>query len=166
MTGHLDINTPNGQAALVQERRLIQSAVAVMPDVCVAETKKKLPASVDGVLFSKGEIVGVYESKVRALTLDQLRTQFNDEWLVTYEKICEGAQAARLLRVPYFGFLYLTLDNVGLGLRIADEAGQFLPRIRLERTVTQRTCNGGKALRTNAYIDVSRAQPFSINVAA
>lgn len=158
----LDIATPAGQTALAQERALLRAVEVSFPAIRCVETKKDAPAKVDGFLVGKGGIVtGVFESKCRDLSREQLR-RFGDEWLITFEKIAAGADLARSLCVPFFGFLHLTPDGRGLALRITDEAGNFLPRIRLARTETQRTVNGGLAVRTNAYVNVEGAVEFPV----
>ena len=115
----------------------------------------------DGFTIKGDRITSCFESKCRKMTRRQL-AQWGNEWLVTYEKIQHGATLARTLGVPFYGFLYLVPDGIILTVKIADKQGDFLPRIRLERTETQRTINGGKIVRTNAYIDISNATEHGV----
>lgn len=130
------------------------------PGISVIQTPKHLPADVDGVIVKGGEAIAVYEAKCRDMTRQQL-AKFGNEWLLTFDKLQKGADIARSLCVPLIGYLYLVPDHVVLSVRLADRCGQFLPRMRLERTETQECCNGGQIVRTNAYIDVSVARVFA-----
>ena len=157
----LDINTERGQQSLSQERILIKSAQAVYKDISFIETNKHAPAQIDGFMVRDGEIVGVYESKCRNMTIEQMN-RFNDEWLVTFEKILNGAELSKRLYIPFYGLLYLVQEPVGVILKITDEKGNILPRVRIEQTTTQKTINGGSIVRTNAYVDISTCHMFPI----
>ena len=133
--------------------------VGACPGVSVVQTPKSKPADVDGLIFRAGEVIAMYEAKCRDMTRDQL-SRFGGEWLVTFEKLQRGADLARAMCVPLVGYLYLVPDKTVLSVRITNDQGQFLPKIRLERTETKECCNGGQIVRTNAYIDVSQARAF------
>ena len=152
----LDILTPKGQESAREEQEMLDSLRITFPDSMFVNTPKHQPARVDGLTFKDGRLTGCFESKCRKMTRKQL-AEWGDEWLVTYEKIVCGANLARSLGVPFYGFLYLIPDKQILVVKIADSSGELLPRIRLERTVTQRTVNGGQIVRTNAYIDVKES---------
>lgn len=157
----LDIETVRGQQSLSQERVLIKSAEAVYSDISFIETNKHAPAQIDGFMVRDGEIVGVYESKCRNMTVEQMN-RYNDEWLVTFEKILNGAELSKRLYVPFYGLLYLVQEPIGVILKITDEKGNILPRVRIEQTTTQKTINGGSIVRTNAYVDISTCHTFPI----
>jgi hypothetical protein len=158
---NLDILTPRGQESVTQEQTLIRSFEAHFTEYKVTQTPKEKPSAVDGIIHRNGRIEGIFESKCRDATREQMRG-WNDEWLVTFEKIRLGAELARNLCVKFTGLIYLTKSPVGLCVLIADEQGNIVPRVRLERTVTQKTINGGSIIRTNAYIDISDAKEFPI----
>jgi hypothetical protein len=153
----LDILTPKGQESAREEREMLDSLRVTFPDSLFVNTPKDDPAKVDGFTIKGDQITSCFESKCRNMSRSQL-SRFGDEWLVTYAKIVHGATLAKTLCVPFYGFLYLIPDRMILVVKIADETGEFLPRIRLERTVTSRTINGGQLVRTNAYIDVTGAK--------
>ena len=88
--------------------------------------------------------------------------QFDNEWLITFDKILAGLKASQFFKVPYYGFLYLVDDDVGIKLRISDDLGNLIVRIRVDRTDTQKSINGGSVIRTNAYVDVSSGVRFPI----
>jgi hypothetical protein len=160
---NLDINTPRGQVSLQQERVLLDSARAAFPGVDFIETDKTGAAQVDGVMVKDNVVVGVYESKCRNLTKEQMH-RYGDEWLVTYEKILGGIEVSKRLRVPFYGFIYFTREPIGAFIKIADEEGNILPQIRVAHTVTQMTVNGGSIIRENAYIDLSSGFTFPIRI--
>ena len=155
----LDIATPKGQISLKQEGEMLDILLGACPGIKVLQTPKDQPADVDGVIARAGSIIAVFESKCRELTRTQLRN-FGDEWLVTFEKLQKGALLAKSLCVPFIGYLYLVPDRRVLSVRIADDRGNFLPNIRIERTETQATTNGGQIIRTNAYIRMAGAREF------
>lgn len=157
----LDINTEKGQQSLSQERTLISSAQAAYEGILFIETNKSAPAQIDGFMVRNGEVVGVYESKCRNMTIEQMH-RFNDEWLITFEKILNGADLSKRLYVPFYGLLYLVQEPIGVILKITDEKGNILPRVRLEQTSTQKTINGGSIIRTNAYVDIGTCHTFPI----
>lgn len=92
--------------------------------------------------------------------MQQLRDDFKHEWLVTYAKIERARDIAKAFCVPLIGLLYLVDEPAFLCIRLANATGEFACPIRVERTETQATVNGGKALRDNAYIDVSQGTLF------
>jgi hypothetical protein len=150
----LDILTPKGQESAREEQEMLDSLRITFPSHMFVNTPKKNPSQVDGFTIKDDEITSCFESKCRDMTRRQLTT-WGNEWLVTYDKILHGAMLAKSLCVPFNGFLYLVPDNLLIVVKIADEMGNFLPKIRLERTVTQRTINGGAMVRTNSYIDIT-----------
>lgn len=141
--------------SLDQEQELIGRIK--LQSVDVIQTPKTEPADIDGFVVKDGTIVAVLENKCRNMTTDILQ-KFGNEWLVTYEKIAKGADVAKRLRVPFVGALYLIPDNKVLLVTIADKMGNLLPRIRIQRSKTQETINGGEIVRTNAYISMDGAK--------
>jgi len=157
----LDVTTPRGLESVAQEVRLLKAVEAQYP-VRVIPTPKDGAATVDGVLVIGDTLAGVFESKCRNMTLRTLREDFGNEWLVTHDKLLGAAQAARLLGVPLFGFVYLVPDDVGLAIRLANAEGFLIPRIRVITTETQATINGGTARRRNAYVKMDTAVEFRV----
>jgi hypothetical protein len=159
----MDILTPKGQ----QTARDEQAAAAIFEKATGCRyvgTPKDQPAKVDAVVVGpSGEIVAVVETKCRyKLSRNALRQGWNDEWLVTMEKLDEGREAARLLAVPLYGFLYLVDEQLLLTKLIADPSGQYCCKLRVDQTETQATVNGGKATRANAFVDMSDAREWSL----
>ena len=150
----LDINTPKGQTTVEEEKQMLQILSSAYPNTEFCHTPLKNPSKVDGFTIKNNVVTSVFESKCRQMKLNTLINTFNNEWLVTFEKIQSGAIIARKLSVPFIGLLFLVPDNLIIVTKITDQNGDFFPPIRLERTRTQTTCNGGEIVRTNAYINV------------
>lgn len=157
----LDINTPKGQVSLSQEQQLIAAIESNYVGYRVIQTPKALDSEVDGFICKGTEIVGVMENKCRDMSQATLK-RFGNEWLLTFEKITKGAALARSLRIPFIGYLYLVPDGIALAIKLSDEHGNLLPKIRIERTKTQATTNGGHAVRTNAYVCMDDAKQIRV----
>lgn len=147
---NLDIETERGQKTLADEQIIAEWLKLKKTDYL--QTPKNLPADVDAIIAQNGELKAVVETKCRYnLTLEKLQTAFNNEWLLTEEKISKGTKVAHALRVKLYGFLYLVNDDTLLIINL-----NTAPR-RCERTYTQATVNGGIAKRLNAYVNLASA---------
>lgn len=151
----LDINTPKGQRTLNQERRAMGLYADATPGVVMIETDKRGSAKIDGVMFDPlaGHIVGVYETKCRNMTREQLEGY--GSWLVTNRKVEDLLRASRLLRCPAYGLLYLVPDDALVVWRLSDAEGKAAFEYETAKTKTQRTVNGGTAFRNNAFLPTS-----------
>jgi hypothetical protein len=158
---HLNINTPRGQVALGYEQILIKSIEAHWPQYSVIQTPKDQPAEVDGFLVKEGEVAAVIETKTRACDLAQMNS-WNNEWLLSHDKLCHGSEIARRLRVPFIGFIFLIKEPIGISIKLSDKEGNILPSARLDRTTTKRNINGGEVIRTNAFISLKTGNKFQI----
>jgi hypothetical protein len=152
MKHDLDINTPAGQKTLEQERSAMQKYLQHHPELSIVETLKTTDAKADGMLVKGGTICGVYEVKCRNMTEEQLR-QYGS-WLITNRKLQHGKTLSTLLRVPYFGILYLVPDDRIYVWMITDEEGRYTFEFSKERTLTRRCVSGGTAFRENAFLDI------------
>lgn len=156
----MDILTTKGQQSLSDER-IVAQWIESHFEFKYIETPKNSPALIDAILIGKNELKGVIETKCRyKLTLEQFKTTFKNEWLVTWDKVHNAIQIANSLGVPCFGFLYLVNDKVLLIQKLSEPNGKLNVKIRLETTETQATINGGKAIRTNAFIDMTYAHTY------
>jgi hypothetical protein len=160
----VDILTAKGQQSLSDERVVAQWVESHFQFQYI-ETPKDSPALIDAILIgsTSNELKGVIETKCRyKLTLEQFKTSFKNEWLVTWDKVHNAIQIANSLGVPCFGFLYLVNDKYLLIQKLSEPNGKLNVKIRLETTETQATINGGKAIRTNAFIDMSSAHIYNL----
>lgn len=158
----LDINTERGQETLKDEMRLAWIFESNRNRRYV-HTPKALPCRADALIINDEHpgipvIEAIVESKCRYdLSCDKLLKQFRGEWLVTFNKLTESAVCCEILQVPLYGFLFLVDDDVLLIKRLYTPARGWVAKFRVEQTETQATCNGGLAIRANAYIDMRDA---------
>lgn len=152
----LDIHSEKGRATLAQELRAVEIIQSVWPSCEYYHTAKEGSASIDAIIIRPPVVHAVAETKCREMPLHTLQHQFNNEWLVTSDKIDRGKAVAELLQVEFWGFLYLVPDDIVLRVKIWTPA-RWLIKIRREHTETQRTVNGGVATRLNAFLDMSSA---------
>lgn len=129
------------------------------------ETPKDSPALIDAIITDErgGTMRAVVETKCRYnLKLAQLKNSFNNEWLVTWTKVQNAMQIAISLGVPCVGLLYLVEEKTLLVQKLSDQYGNLMAKLRIENTKTQATINGEKAVRNNAFIDMTNAKIYQI----
>lgn len=160
----MDIKTQRGKATLADER-VASAWVEREFRVRYVETPKDQPATVDAIITdTKGqEIRAVVETKCRYdVDIDGFRSRYRSEWLVTWDKVAKAMTIAQCLGVPLVGFLYLPTCRTLLVARISHPDGRLATSIRLDTTETQATVNGGRAIRTNAFIDMAQARQYRV----
>ena len=150
----MDILTEKGQQSLKHERVMLE-IIKNKYNFDIIETAKDQPALCDGFIVKDGIIIGLFESKCRNATLKDLKKW--DSWLVTYKKIDGLAWLSSKLRVPAVGFLYSIPDGIVLRWKITDKEGNYLFEPIVKNTKTQRSINGGEAMRENAYLPMKYA---------
>lgn len=154
----LDVNTPKGQQSLQHELRAVELWNYHYPQFTYVHTPKDGPALVDAVIVdNEAQVVAVVEQKSRNMTLEQLQ-KWDNEWLITFDKIEAGRYVGNALGVSYIGFLYLIPDDLLIIQQISDGQGKWTCDYRLDTTETQETINGGLITRLNAYINLDNAQ--------
>jgi hypothetical protein len=164
----LDILTPKGRIAAQQQIDAVNAIVARSPGLSFAHTPtegggagdRTAAACIDGVFIRNERIVACAEVKSRNMTVEQLE-KFNHLWLVTRSKIEELKLISSLLCVVGVGILYLVPSRVVLMQTICRN-GQWLVDFQVDETATQATCNGGEAVRDNAFISMSGAKVYPI----
>jgi hypothetical protein len=156
----LDIQTEKGQRSVQQEAEAIKLFSKNAKEWDYFHTSKSGISIVDGLLFKDGILDGIVEVKCRSCDEDTFKNKWDNEWLITYDKIDKGRNCAKLLHVPLYGFLYLTPDKLLMMIKISDESGQFVCRFRVDKTRTQKTTNGGSAKRNNAFISMQNAKEY------
>ena len=156
----MDVLTEKGQQTLADEQEMAKTWENETGWKYV-HTPKQMPAHVDAILLNRnGELAGVAETKCRDANLTIMETAFNNEWLITFDKLQKAAAVAEGLSVPLYCFLYLTIDKKILVIKAADEYGQIRVPLRIDWTETQATCNGGQVERLNAYMSLHHARIF------
>ncbi len=151
----LDILSEKGQASLHYEKIMLDK-ISEIRGVDLVETDKDTDAKIDGLIIKNNVLVGAFESKCRKLSLDELK-RFGS-WLITMDKILDGRKVSKLLRIPFFGFLYLIRDERILCWQITDSEGTFSFDFNIANTKTQKTINGGEIVRTNAFLPIEKAR--------
>ena len=154
----LDINTKKGQESLRHEKKMLEK-IEHSFSVQLIETPKKMDSKIDGIIVKDDQISGIFESKCRDMSYMELLDY--KSWLVTFNKIMDGKKLSEMLRVPFFGFLYLIPDELVFYWKITDEFGEFRFGFDIKRTLTRKTINGGRAIRTNAYLPFKYANEVS-----
>jgi hypothetical protein len=154
----MDILTLAGQKTLKDEQRAADLFCARYPQFSYVQTPKDMPAYVDALLIDCG-LAAAVETKCRYdMDLQKFRTEYNQEWLVTKEKITKASEIAAGLGIPLVGFLYLVPSDCLLVQKITDSFGNLVCNIRTQDTYTQRSINGGRVLRTNGFINMGKAK--------
>lgn len=157
---NLDINTPKGQESLSHERE-VQDILKKCWNVSIVETPKTTSSKCDGFLVRDNNIVALFETKCRYdMTYSDLLER--STWLVTLEKIESCKQLSELLQVPFIGLLYLrpkqSNERLLLFWKITNENGEYVFSFESYDQETQKTINGGKIVRKNAYLPVEHAK--------
>ncbi len=147
----LDCNTENGRRYISYQHLCLQSFCAAKK-VGYATTTDTSDADVDAILW-RSSIVGVAEVKTRNLTHQQL-SGFGS-YLVTFSKLEKLRSVAKALRCPGLLLVYLIPETRTVWWKVCDSQGEWTVDVKVERTSTQATCNGGTAMRDNAYLPVS-----------
>lgn len=163
MNASLDINTPRGKIAASDQERATQIVFGNNPKFQFIQTPLDDSAAVDGFIVSAGIVTGVAEVKSRDMDYATLMHEFKCEWLITYQKLLDLQSVSRLLKLPGYGLLYVKHSALVLVVTVCDASGDFCCRMRLQRTETQATCNGGLANRENAFIDMRGAKIYREN---
>lgn len=156
----MDVLTTRGQKTLEQEKEAIGIWRANYPDITYNHTPKDSPADIDAILTGRdNRIVGVVETKCRvSMSLEEFLDTYDSMWLVTYSKITSGINISKALQVPFVGFLYFPREKTLLVKSIYCPRDGVKARMEIKHTTTQKTVNGGKIMRDNAYIDMSNAR--------
>lgn len=153
---NLDILTPKGQATLPDVAKVI-STIEKRWRVQVIKTPEDQPAAIDLCLAKDGILKSIIEVKCRTHTLEQIQA-WGNSWLITNEKIKQGAELSKLLRVSFIGVLYIIPNNLIYYWKITSETGAYLFDFEVRETETQMTINGGRIIRENAYLSLDHGK--------
>jgi len=156
----MDILSERGQQTALDEQEAARIWHRNFPTTRYIETPKDQPAIVDAVIANdKNKLLCVAETKCRYdMDINKFVNEYEGQWLITFEKLDKASKIAASLCVPLVGFLYIVPSKTLLFKKLTDNNGQFSCSMNVAETVTQATCNGGVALRKNAYVDMSDAR--------
>jgi hypothetical protein len=154
----MDILSERGQQSLADEQKARDIFLSNYPMYSYIQTQKDQPADIDALLVRDGTIHGVVETKCRYdVDLQGFTQGYQNAWLVTFDKIARGKQIADAMCTKLVGFLYIVQSKTLLVQTISD-CGLFVPSLTIVTTQTQATINGRTAMRSNAYIDMTKAK--------
>jgi len=154
---NLNINTPKGKKSLVYEKELTSFFERHNEGLKWIDTPKGQPALIDGIWIRDGEIKSCSEIKCRDLTEAKFLNEYKAEWLVSVDKLENGRLAAKLLGVPFFGYLALVRSGVVYYKELYNSEGEPSCEWIEKHTVTPKNINGGKVRRLNAFINMEDA---------
>ena len=110
-------------------------------------------ALIDGVATKNGEITHIVEFKSRNESFESME-RF-ETYLISYDKILNVIEMSRMMCVPFILIVYLIKDGIVLGIELGDEYGVNVP-MEIQETRTQKSIDGGYAIRRNAFIDIEK----------
>jgi len=110
-------------------------------------------ALIDGIATKNNEVTHIVEFKSRNESLASME-RFGT-YLISYDKIMNGIDMSRMMCVPFILIVYLIKDGVVMGVELGDEYGVAVP-MEIKETRTQKSIEGGQAIRRNAYIDIEK----------
>lgn len=149
----MDSQTKEGQKYMKHAERAVEIFNSNAGSSKFIPTDPASPATLDGIIVTKGIVNGVVEIKARNETFAEMQAYDNPKgWLISANKIMAGKKATEYFSCPFYGFLYIIPDDELYIVRIFNADGSRASFIDIKETVTQGTCNGGSAKRSNAYI--------------
>ena len=110
-------------------------------------------ALIDGIATKNNEVTHIVEFESRNESLASME-RFGT-YLISYDKIMNGIDMSRMMCVPFILIVYLIKDGVVMGVELGDEYGVAVP-MEIKETRTQKSIEGGQAIRRNAYIDIEK----------
>lgn len=149
----MDILTTRGQEFVEHEAKAVSFIREACPGSTIYHTPLDKPASLDLVSTRDGVVHSVAEIKSRNNTIAEMQ-----EWgslILTYTKVDALRCVAMSLHVPAFVVLYLIPEDAVAVARLVHPGGELVAPITKRTTTTQRSCNGGEAVRVNAYIPLA-----------
>ena len=153
----MDVDTPKGKQFDALEARVCAALGRKWKTEAIKLGKG---ATVDRLFLKEGstEAVGVAEVKCRDISLSQLREY--GSYLVSANKIKALETTATLFGVPSGIIMHPMRETPPcvVYFPIADAWGKPLWEGEVKSTVTKATCNGGTAVRENAYLSLSGAK--------
>ena len=144
----LDCETEKGKS-YIQKEQLVSDQIAQLTQAEAVKLGSNA-THVDRLFIRDGKSVCIAEIKVRNMSLPQLE-KFGS-YLISYHKIDRGVLISSLLHVPFMLFVYLIGSDDIVYWTISTNEGKEVCNYVVQQTDTQATCNGGQALRENAYL--------------
>jgi hypothetical protein len=154
----MQILTPKGQVTREQEERAVEIWLKNFPKYSYVQTPKDEYATVDAVLSVDNVMQAIVETKCRELELDDFNSRFYGRLMIPFDKLAKAADIAKYMCVPFVCFLYLVQDDVLLYQKLWEPKAGWVCDMYVRPILMQATVNGGKALRSNAFVDMKSAK--------
>lgn len=117
---------------------------------------------VDGIASINNVASFIYENKCRKASLIdkkiKYRGRFYNDYLISHNKIEEGAKLSKMLKLPFLIFIYFEENDTLAYFQVTNQKGKIMIDYDQKRSKTQNTVNGGVANRVNAFIKLSQIQ--------
>ena len=152
----LNITTERGKESSRYMDEGLKIFEETYPKTILIKTNQDNPISFDGFTTQAGTLTGIFEFKARDCEKSEFETTYNNDWLITFQKIIDCQSIAQCLRVPLWGFLYL-IPSKTLGLIKIWCPDNGWCNFYVSKTKTQKTVDGGVIIRDNAYISMNSA---------
>ena len=160
MNSSLDCNTPRGQI-YIEKQLSCHNRIENALNCEIICTDIKSSSDIDALIVKEKKLIGLAEVKSREMSINPKSKKLiyegkeYDSYLITFEKLEKLKNLCERFKVP--GFLFVSLlvaDKIAMW-KICDNDGEYCVDMGIERTKTQATCNGGVALRENAYLSLN-----------
>lgn len=89
--------------------------------------------------------------------------EYRGLWMITFDKLQWLCKMSVGFGIPGYGILYIVPSSALLIQKITDKDGNFVLDFEIKQTWSKATCNGGEALRDNAFIPMRGAQEFRVD---
>lgn len=155
----LDVNTRKGRLA---EQMIRQKLMTIQDKHTFAWFPNSNYFPIDGFLIKENSVIAIFEGKFRQAALQDGKllylNRLYDDYLITAQKIDDGVAMAKKMCIDYYLLIALSDSPEILSFKIYDyQTNTIITHIR-KNTRTQKTVNGGSAIRENAYIKISEAK--------
>lgn len=138
----LVVNTPEGQKLMQYQRDALDLFVRRFPKMTYKQTAtigENAKAVIDALFYKENDegVSFAAEVKSRYITHQKLKTDYDNEWLLSLKKIDQIKILSDLLQIPFWGFLYLRPENTLLYIKIYDPLQKdFTCEMRVEPKTT------------------------------
>lgn len=155
----MDSHTPEGQRFIQLQRdtqHILEARGYKFIEMCKDNSGHDviIASEKNGILTA----TGVAEIKCREFigSTPITRNSLSGGYLISYHKLTYGASASELFGIPYFVIVNLIPEKYILIWKLA-ENGDFLFEFPVRESQTKKNCNGGVAVRLNAYLPLEKA---------
>lgn len=108
---------------------------------------------IDGIIIKQDKVVGIYELKVRDINYFELQSTFDNDLLISKNKIDTGIKVAQLISTKFVILLHTLKDGRTFIKSITDEKGNLNCSYYHYNTKTNKKIyGGGKVTRENYFI--------------